>query len=412
MQLTPEGAQYYYETGAFLIVSDLPEGSQVGIDGEDRITQRFDGYKMIPSGLHLFTHSSPAVSDSPTAVPIRHGIFRTLRSKETLVMKYSAKEECLLPNLSDAQTGEEIETVIDRDHLKTLDSTLGVYPLYKAKVWQKLLSCVIQEDINRVLGKSGRVDSLMESPGDEEIKTDEDRRETSSRDMTKMEFVQFNLKRSWQNNAVGEEVTRFAKDKSWLWRDVVARKFDSGKIYSGSQVSSGIDHQLYSEPSRLLAQLQLSFVIFFCVQNFAALLVFKRLLALSAQSQELFQKRLDKSSPSSTSIKHESVISFYVNLVDTLTTQLRILPDTFFTIDLAGTGMEDFWYNEIETLVRNYALHSGDGNVRIDEAVSSLRLLVDERYGWTLPDIRSLRNQAEDEDYLEEGDEAPLVVEI
>jgi hypothetical protein len=34
MKLTPEYAQRLFETGAFVIFSDLPAGTEVGIDGE------------------------------------------------------------------------------------------------------------------------------------------------------------------------------------------------------------------------------------------------------------------------------------------------------------------------------------------------------------------------------------------
>lgn len=34
MQLTPEAAAHYFEIGAFIVVADLPKGSEVGIDGE------------------------------------------------------------------------------------------------------------------------------------------------------------------------------------------------------------------------------------------------------------------------------------------------------------------------------------------------------------------------------------------
>ena len=34
MELTSEYAQRLFETGAFVIISDLPSGSEVGIDGE------------------------------------------------------------------------------------------------------------------------------------------------------------------------------------------------------------------------------------------------------------------------------------------------------------------------------------------------------------------------------------------
>jgi A1 cistron-splicing factor AAR2 len=234
MRLTPEGAEYHYETGAFIIVSDLPEGSQVGIDGEDKVTSQFMGYKMIPSGLHLFTHSPPAPSDAPMAMAVRHGLFRTLRSRQTLVLKYSAEEEELIPNLADAQTGEEVETVLTREHLKTLDPNLGVYPLYLAKVWQNMTNCITTGDVERVVGKAGKLDSLMESPADDEVVKGKGKvqKVAQTGEMNTLDFVAFDLKRSWGADAVGEEVTRYSKDKSWLWRHVVNTHLESSTSFN------------------------------------------------------------------------------------------------------------------------------------------------------------------------------------
>ena len=231
MKLTPESAEYHYETGAFIIVSDLPEGSQVGIDGEDKVAAQFMGYKMIPSGLHLFTHSSPGTADAPMTLPVRHGLFRTLRSRQTLVLKYAPEEEELIPNLADAQTGEEVETVLTREHLKTLDGNLGVYPLYRTKVWQRMTNCITNEDVERVVGKAGKLDSLMESPADDEVVHGRAQMEKvlPTKDGKTLDFVAFDLKRSWSTQAVGEEVTRYSKDKTWLWKDVINTRFDSGK---------------------------------------------------------------------------------------------------------------------------------------------------------------------------------------
>lgn len=37
----------------------------------------------------------------------------------------------------------------------------------------------------------------------------------------KMRFVHFDLRRSWRDGAVGEELTRWARDKSWLLASVL-----------------------------------------------------------------------------------------------------------------------------------------------------------------------------------------------
>jgi hypothetical protein len=48
-----------------------------------------------------------------------------------------------------------------------------------------------------------------------------------------------------------------------------------------------------------------------------------------------------------------TIQELYVKLLRTLTIQLESLPDTFFTVDLAGTGLQDFLREELEALFRS-----------------------------------------------------------
>lgn len=246
MKLSPEAAQHYFDTGAFVIVSDLPEGTQVGIDGEDKLVREsFNGYKMIPSGVHLFTYSTPSTNEptGPTAVPVRHGFLRSLESKQTMVLKYSKAEETLVPDLSDAQTGEQVETVLTPDQLKTLDPRMAAYPLYNLATWTRLAGSINTADIQRLVGKTGRVDSLMESPADEDISNQKGKTASvlqvlSDDSGSSIHFVAFDLKRSWRPEAVGEEVSQYSRDKSWLWSHVVNHHFDSGTLNPPAKIES------------------------------------------------------------------------------------------------------------------------------------------------------------------------------
>jgi A1 cistron-splicing factor AAR2 len=44
-----------------------------------------------------------------------------------------------------------------------------------------------------------------------------------------MRFAQFELKRSWAEGAVGEEVTKWSRDKSWLLGHVVTEQLEGGE---------------------------------------------------------------------------------------------------------------------------------------------------------------------------------------
>lgn len=174
---------------------------------------------------------------------------------------------------------------------------------------------------------------------------------------------------------------------------------------------------LPTDANRLLAQIQAAFIFFLYVQNFASLLAFKRLLSLCTRCQEIFirvgsqDKLLNHHRPSTSSI-----IEFYLKLVTTLDAQLQVVPETFFTIDLAGTGLEDFWYTEVEQLIRNYGLNACATDADLDQAIAGLRNTAKRRFGWILPELGQLRVQKAGEEMLgedlEEGEDAPVVVEL
>jgi A1 cistron-splicing factor AAR2 len=174
---------------------------------------------------------------------------------------------------------------------------------------------------------------------------------------------------------------------------------------------------MHVDPQRLLAEIQLAFVIFLYVQNFAGLLAYKRLLSLCARCEELFHDLDDISPAEGVTLTRESVGQFYSLLVRTLEAHIKVVPETFLTAELAGTGMEDFWFAEIKTLIRTYGSNVRRGDVELDGAIGTLRETVRTKFGWDLPDLGTVRRQAvEDEnenaDELEEGEDAPVVVEL
>jgi hypothetical protein len=79
--------------------------------------------------------------------------------------------------------------------------------------------------------------------------------------------------------------------------------------------------------------------------------------------------------------------------------------------------METFWFAELEILIRNYGSNTRRGDVELDNAIGSLSETVRSKFGWDLPDLRTVRRKVEegeddDGDELEEGEDAPVVVEL
>ena len=78
--LTKDQLDEVYKKGSFMIVEDMPKGTEFGIDyGSWSTGPKFMGLKMIPPGLHFIFFS--AVSKEGTVAP-RAGFFHFFKEKE------------------------------------------------------------------------------------------------------------------------------------------------------------------------------------------------------------------------------------------------------------------------------------------------------------------------------------------
>ena len=158
-------------------------------------------------------------------------------------MSYDPSTESVSPAAS--------SSAISDDHLRTLDPELAAYDFTQLPLWRRLVGALTPDIIVEVLGSDGRADGLMQVDGEDEMAELSDLRKAASVAGTsssvqgvdaehegpssapptridemakgqsdKMHFPTFNLQRSWRKGAVGEEVTRYARDKSWLFGEV------------------------------------------------------------------------------------------------------------------------------------------------------------------------------------------------
>jgi len=142
-------------------------------------------------------------------------------------MKYDSKTENI----------DYIDGLITDDRLKGLDKELAAYPFEGLGAWRSLVSRVTEELLEKVMAdrKEGRLDGMTSIKGMEE----EDVRLNSRGKLDaegKLVFPVVDAKRSWRDGAVGEEVTKYSKDKSWLLGDVVKNE-GGGEIFSDSMRS-------------------------------------------------------------------------------------------------------------------------------------------------------------------------------
>jgi A1 cistron-splicing factor AAR2 len=154
-------------------------------------------------------------------------LIRYFQPKERYLLRYDqASESVLIPPPED----QEI-MVITEDRLKTLDKELAPYPFNGLQKWKALTSEITQQVIQEVVGETGRLDGMTpvegEASGSRDTKggTGKEEQELAAmfglKDERKLRFVEFDLKRSWRDGAVGEEVTKYSRDKSWLLGKVV-----------------------------------------------------------------------------------------------------------------------------------------------------------------------------------------------
>lgn len=168
--------------------------------------------------------SSPSATAGPSAIPVRSARLRTWASRQRVVLRYDPASEDMVSE----------DAIISDDHLRTLDKEMAPYPFARLEAWKALTGHVSAAVIRDVLEEDGRSDGMMQVQGEKdessEISTLREalpvRAGTAER---KMSFAHFDLKRSWPPGSVGEDLTRNAQDKSWLFGHVVKEQCHGGQ---------------------------------------------------------------------------------------------------------------------------------------------------------------------------------------
>lgn len=100
-EMDPEVSKRLHSEGATLIVLNVPEGTEFGIDYFSwNVGPRFKGVKMIPPGLHFIYYS--AVNSGGQSAP-RTGMFLYSKRQDVLVMRWDENSEDVL----EVDTNEE-----------------------------------------------------------------------------------------------------------------------------------------------------------------------------------------------------------------------------------------------------------------------------------------------------------------
>ncbi|XP_019852377.1 PREDICTED: protein AAR2 homolog [Amphimedon queenslandica] len=138
-----ETASRLFHEGGFLILLEVPQGTEIGIDYNSwNVGPKFKGIKMIPPGLHMIYYSS--VSKDGRETGPRCSFFHFFKPKEILVRVWNPRDEEL--------TEENVDQLlIDRlrENLYEMDNCLGPYPYEHLKKWLALTNYITPSLVER-----------------------------------------------------------------------------------------------------------------------------------------------------------------------------------------------------------------------------------------------------------------------
>lgn len=262
---------------------------------------------------------------------VRHGLFRFFAAGETVIEGWSnAREEFASHGdepaskrrrTVDAAAATDVAAIVSPEYLKSLDKHLAAYPVGLEKDWKALSSFISPETLARVVGLSAggnaTTTAVSGSTADEEELKAAGGRQTWGKareqdvetvldegedDVETLAFVRVDLKRSWPKGAVGEDLTRWSQDKSWLLSSAVAGQLGGGASLRGCEaLVAELTFWVCADVQELLAEFQLSFVLFTLLHNFSSLAVYKALFALVARSSTILLPPSARPSPDSPS---------------------------------------------------------------------------------------------------------------
>ncbi|KAI8967137.1 A1 cistron-splicing factor [Mycotypha africana] len=376
-------ANQLFEKGAFLLFLEAPPHLEFGVDYHAwTIGPLFKGVKMIPPGLHFIYYSALSKEG---AEGIRTGFFHFFESKEVLVREWN-------PHIEDLRD----ETELDPDQVERLrsnirdfDRNMGPYPLDPPTFyerWKQLTNYITPGLVHRILPNNGKVSHLPEK-GSDSLEPSQDTNNSSSsssrppetldpatikdqrlgKQIEKeqgMEFTPFVLRHSFPKGAVGQEVTRWSLDKSWLTRQLL------NTVYHG-------DYKV------LLGELQLAFVCLLMAQNFSGFNQWKQLVQLMCSCQQLVEEMPD----------------LFYDFMDVLQCQLNECPEDFYRDILSENN---FTTIVLKTLQRNIPLH----NERLGKRFMKLKRFIIKKFDWEISD------HEDDEEEEEGGENAPVIVDL
>lgn len=416
-------------------------------------TLAFSGFKLLPPSLHLAVFAPPHAAASPSPIPApRTGLLFFSEPQQVVARAWSRPLESL------AAVAAGPTDVVSREVLKTLDKELAPYPFDLWPDWKPLFDGLTKRSIEAVLGPGGEGPGSWDLDGfeigeEEELAGGADalsslaaervlrhraEREGKPFDASgrpaavggerRHRWAQFDVRKSWRAGALGEEVSLFARDKSWLFWNVVDGQCGGGescvvspKDLADADLSASFVCARLADPHQLLTQLALLVPLGVQLQAPALLVnTYRRLLTLVSQAHiHLDPVASGQHFPPASPERTLQLATFHLALVKLVHAQVAWLPPDFFATELPET--EGWWKaalldDLVAGVVRPSEAHAshfdGPTNAAWQETrtrSAALQQLLADKYGWT-QEVRGVAGNGSD-DEEEDDEDRPMMVE-
>nr|XP_033770989.1 protein AAR2 homolog isoform X2 [Geotrypetes seraphini] len=372
--MDPELAKWLFFEGATVIILNVPNGTEFGIDYNCwQVAPRFKGVKMIPPGIHFIYFSSSSPLHGQETGP-RTGCFLDLKQRDFLVLHWDPKKEQV-----DLTPASEEETLRMRADLQNLDKSLGPYPYETLKKWISLTSLITEPVMKKLQPESGLICAFAEVVPVTALRYTQDRvkqnlprydaecksyqeglarlPEMKQKKGTEIRFTNIPTQ-MYPVGATPEEITRHSMDLSYALEMMISEHYSS-------------------QPQDILAELQFAFVCFLIGNVYEAFEHWKQLLTLLCRSEEAVVKRG----------------SLYTSLISVLYHQLGEIPADFF-VDIVS--QDNFLTSTLQVFFSYTCSPIVDRTLR--KKVEKFKMHLTKKFKWDF--------EAEPEDW------APVVVEI
>jgi A1 cistron-splicing factor AAR2 len=148
-------AKHLFEHCAFLIIEELPIGSEFGLDMATFNTgERFKGVKMIPPGIHYYYAN--AISNDGKQYGPRVGFYHNFQAKEVLVTRWSKTDEDF------DETFKPTDEYVTRysSNLRDLDRYLGAYRYSTYRTYLSLTNKITVDLLNELVPIDKKIRSV------------------------------------------------------------------------------------------------------------------------------------------------------------------------------------------------------------------------------------------------------------